>query len=185
MNATIDSRHQRPAMHHRASASVVLPRVDARFLPRVVLLLALVLLLSLGLRQLSTPDVVPVTAPATAFSAARAMEQLRVLAAEPRAIGSPGHANAQEYLVDQLRSLGLEPEVQLASVGEPGQEGTEGVVAARVSNIIARLPGTDSTGRSRLTRTMTAALQAPVRAMPARAWSRRWRRCALSWLVLR
>jgi hypothetical protein len=123
-----------------------MPRIDARLLPRIALLIVLALFGALGMRQLSTPGVVPATAPATEFSAARAMEHLRVIAADSRAVGSPGHASAQQYLIAELRSLGLDPEVQTTSVAMPGEGGDGGVLAGTVSNIIARVPGTDSTG---------------------------------------
>jgi acetylornithine deacetylase/succinyl-diaminopimelate desuccinylase-like protein len=94
--------------------------------------------------QLRTPDVTPVSAPPAEFSAQRAMAHLRVIAAEPRPIGSPAHAAVRQYLLDQLRALGLEPQVQTTS--SVVSEGEEGFRAGVVNNVYARVPGTDSTG---------------------------------------
>ncbi|HMM41244.1 MAG TPA: M28 family peptidase [Thermomicrobiales bacterium] len=113
-------------------------------LPPLALLATMAVLLWLGLRPLGTPDVVPADAPATEFSAARAMEHLRVIAAEPRVIGSPGNIAARQYLIDQIRALGLEPEVQTTT--SVVSEGREGFRAGVVNNVIVRVPGTASTG---------------------------------------
>jgi hypothetical protein len=59
---------------------------------------------------------VPATAPAGEFSAERAMHDLQVVAAEPHPIGSPRNTVVRDYLVDQIRALGLAPEIQKATV---------------------------------------------------------------------
>jgi hypothetical protein len=93
------------------------------------------------------PAVVPASAPATAFSAQRALAHVRVIAAEPHPLGSPQHDAAVAYLVEQLRGLGLEPQVQVSSVAAPAYDfAGASIPAARVQNVVARLPGTDSTG---------------------------------------
>jgi len=89
------------------------------------------------------PPVVPATAEADEFSAERARAHLRELTREPRPVGSAAHARARGYLVGVLRELGLEPELQQAT----GLRRTGDMLrAAAVSNIMARLPGTDSSG---------------------------------------
>jgi hypothetical protein len=128
------------------SGSLALPRLGPLVLPRLTLLLVLALLVWAGLQQLSTPAVVPASAPATEFSAARAMEQLWVIAAEPRAVGSSGHKATREYLIAQLNALGLDPQVQVTSIAVAGEDGAEGFGAGYVYNIVARIPGTNSTG---------------------------------------
>jgi hypothetical protein len=75
-------------------------------------MLALLLAVAAGMFQLTTPAVAPRTAPQTAFSAARAMQHLEEIAREPHPIGSPAHARVRDYLVAQLRSLGLHTQVQ-------------------------------------------------------------------------
>ncbi|MGM0557840.1 MAG: hypothetical protein ACQEVA_15755 [Myxococcota bacterium] len=39
------------------------------------------------------------------------MEDLRVLAAESRAVGMPGHKKARDYLVAQMEALGLDAQI--------------------------------------------------------------------------
>ena len=144
----------RPATwNHQQSASIRRPRAGTadvprltKWLPHVALLLALLLLTWVGFQQLSTPSVVPATASATEFSAERAMDHLRVIAARPRSVGSPGYLAAQTYLVEQLRALGLDPRVQTTAVVLPAEAGEEGFAGATVHNIVARLPGTDNSG---------------------------------------
>lgn len=70
-------------------------------------------------------------APATEFSAERAIEHIRVIATEPRPIGSPAFLEARDYVLSQLKDLGLEIEPQ--SVPEYG-----------VENIVARMEGAGS-----------------------------------------
>jgi hypothetical protein len=112
---------------------------------RLGLLLALALLLWLGALQLVPPPVVPSTAPPTSFSAERAMADLRVIAAAPRPAGAQGHGAARHYLLEQLSALGLSPEIQVAPavIRFPGSPAFSG---ARVQNVIARIPGTQSSG---------------------------------------
>ncbi|WP_434041932.1 MULTISPECIES: M20/M25/M40 family metallo-hydrolase [Sorangium] len=117
----------------------------ARWSPGLAVALALVALVALRIAQLGRPpDVAPASAPPEAFSAERAREHLARIAAEPRPTGTAAHRRAREYLLARLAELGVQAEVQRASVlsrqwGLPYD-------AARVENVVARLPGADSTG---------------------------------------
>jgi hypothetical protein len=71
-------------------------------------------------------------APATAFSAARAMADVRVIAREPHPVGSPANARVRDHLLARLTALGLAPAVQR---GERS--------GVRVENVIGVLPGSD------------------------------------------
>ena len=82
------------------------------------------------------PAVIPASAPATEFSAERALAHVRVIAQRPHPIGSADNARIREYLIGQLRSLGLEPQVQEAT-----GIGTRYPEAGYVRNVLARLPG--------------------------------------------
>jgi len=73
----------------------------------------------------------PATAPDNRFSAARAFKHLDVIAAIPHPEGSPAQIAVQDYLLQSLRGLGLEPEVQKVYGAE---------------NVIVLLPGNSSTG---------------------------------------
>jgi len=95
--------------------------------------------------QVQPPAPVPASAPPTEFSSERAMEQLRAIAQKPHPTSSLENARVRDYLVDQLQALGLNPQVQTATVVryEPKLRGP--AVAATVNNVLARLPGTAST----------------------------------------
>ncbi len=94
-----------------------------------------------GYRTLPAP--MPANAPDTTFSSARAMTHLVEIARRPHPTGSPAHTQVRDYLLERLRALGLEPEVQTATslVGQG-----DFVRAATVRNIVARIPGTASSG---------------------------------------
>jgi hypothetical protein len=89
------------------------------------------------------PPVIPASAEAGAFSAERARVHLRELTRSPRPIGSAAHAEVRAYLLDALRQLGLDPELQHATgVRRSGDT----IRAAALVNIVARLPGVASSG---------------------------------------
>jgi Peptidase family M28 len=96
----------------------------------------LIALVWAGVVGIAPPAVVPETAPPGEFSAGRAMTHLRVIAAHPHPVGSPENQKVREYLVAQLESLGLHPEVQEATAVGGGH-----LIAARVYNIVARKAG--------------------------------------------
>ena len=100
----------------------------------------LLLLIVVALRGLRAPDPVPATAPPEEFSAGRAMMYDQVVARTPHPIGSPANDAVRQYLMDQLTDLGLKPAV-FSSVGISNGDG---VSAAFVQDIVARLPGTSS-----------------------------------------
>ena len=67
----------------------------------------------LTIALISPPRPLPVDAPATEFFAGRAMQDLEVIAREPHPMGpSPAHAAVRDYLLAQIRLLGLDPQVQ-------------------------------------------------------------------------
>jgi putative ATP-binding cassette transporter len=86
-------------------------------------------------------------APAAAFSAERAMQHLKVIAARPHPSGSAAQAEVRDYLVKTLRDAGLEPEVQESFVVTQ-QRRTH--VLANAQNVVARLRGTGPSGRKAL-----------------------------------
>ncbi|SCG54761.1 M28 family peptidase [Micromonospora inositola] len=113
---------------------------------------ALAALLAVGagvLVDLRTPTPRPADAPASDFSAERAYRNVQVVAARPHVAGSPANDRVREHLVGVLRGLGLETDVQDAVAPEAGQlsGAAGGATLARVRNVVARLSGTDPTGR--------------------------------------
>ncbi len=77
------------------------------------------------------------------FSASRAQRHVEQLAIEPRPMGSAAIEQAREVIVDELRQMGLDPELQ--AIEAPDYYGIEGG-PVEVVNVMARIPGSSSTG---------------------------------------
>ncbi|HJX96182.1 MAG TPA: hypothetical protein VJ324_11225, partial [Candidatus Acidoferrum sp.] len=92
-----------------------------------------------ALSYLVPPAVVPGSASATNFSAERAIEHLKVIAREPHPTGSIANTRTRDYIVEQLRFLGLKPEVQKSVSTTPWDIGGAPYSAGTVENVIARL----------------------------------------------
>lgn len=108
-------------------------------------MVCLLVLIVAGLSVWSTvPGTVPETAAPEDFGAHRAMDQVEVVAAEPRLPGEPAHREARERLVDEFDQLGWQTEVH-DSIGM-NSSGSPIVPMAAVANFVATLPGTDPTG---------------------------------------
>jgi acetylornithine deacetylase/succinyl-diaminopimelate desuccinylase-like protein len=111
----------------------------------VAALLALVALLVLAWALQRPPAPAPVTAPPTEFSAARAYADLRQIAGGgPTPIGSAGGDAIRHHLVTALSAAGFTVEVQTGLGSRTFRSTT---VAGRVQNVIATLPGHNSTGQ--------------------------------------
>ncbi len=83
------------------------------------------------------PPPVPRAAPASQFSASRAMRYVQTVAAQPHAIGAPRQTVVRDTITAWLRSFGLVPEVHPVEL----VSSVDNHVAARVFDIVARLPG--------------------------------------------
>jgi hypothetical protein len=112
--------------------------------------LAAILLGSTLLAILATtpPGPKPADAPSDQFSAARAMEDIRVIASEPHPTGSEANAKVRAYIIERLEGLGLAvtttthelPEYSLGRLGRWGADISE---PPPIVNIIATIPGKD------------------------------------------
>jgi acetylornithine deacetylase/succinyl-diaminopimelate desuccinylase-like protein len=81
----------------------------------------------------------------TEFSAGRAMQDLAVIAQEPHPMGvSQAHAEVRDYLLSEIRALGLEPQVQETMGVRTLQPGW--LLGGAVENILVRVPGRDPDG---------------------------------------
>ena len=112
-------------------------------------LLSFVFILLVAIAALSylvLPAVVPASAPATDFSVERAIEHLKVIAREPHPTGSIANARVRDYLVEQLKQEGLEPQIQRTGVASLMEDFPGPYGAGTVENILARLKGSNSTG---------------------------------------
>lgn len=89
-------------------------------------------------------------APAGTFSAARAAEHVREIAAAPRPTGSAAHTEAREYLVRTLTGLGIGTRVHTGAAASHRPDlsptGADSRYAGlRLENVVGRIPGTAST----------------------------------------
>jgi hypothetical protein len=96
-----------------------------------------------ALRPAVAPTPHGASAPAADFSAQRAMTHVRFLAEQPRPLASAANAEARQYILDQLRGMGLQPEVQTATAQKTiiDRRHNARVVLGVVNNIVVRLPG--------------------------------------------
>src|SRR4029450_12377455 len=90
------------------------------------------------------PRARPASAPVDQFSAARAFAHVERVGAATHVTGSKANDEVRDYLVATLRGMGLRTEVQDAVGAEPAGRLR---AMARVRNVLAVRPGTDSTGR--------------------------------------
>lgn len=113
---------------------------------RLATVLGLLALAAVSVARLNrTPRPIPATAPDTMFSADRAMRHVDEIGVRPHAMGMPDHDRVRDYIVSQLVTLGLKPQLQTTTA-----VGTRYQSAGRVQNIIAWLPGSNSGGKSLL-----------------------------------
>jgi hypothetical protein len=113
-------------------------------LKRIGVAVGLLVLFAISILRIARPpSAVPSTAPDTVFSAERAMKHVEQIAQRPHPMGTADHARVRDYIVGQLSALALSPQIQEATA-----IGTRYRQAGRVQNILARLRGSDSLGKS-------------------------------------
>src|SRR5204863_9778946 len=100
--------------------------------------LGLILTGGLALYGTRPPPTVKASAPADVFSAERAMAHLAQIAKKPHPIGSDEAVRVREYLVEQLRALGGEVQVEQAT---GTVQYARNLHACLVNNIVASAPG--------------------------------------------
>jgi hypothetical protein len=109
-------------------------------------LVVISLLTILALRSLVPPVALPATAALSVFSADRAADHLKAIAREPHPTGSTENVRVRNYIVEQLKSLGLEPQVQKAVSSTTWDIGGAPYGSGTVQNVMARLQGTNNRG---------------------------------------
>ena len=114
-------------------------------IPGLVLIALLLALAALALLPGRLPDVRDAPAEAGEFSAERALRHVEQIARAPHPVGSAEHDRVRDYLLAELRALGLDPHVQ-AGTGRMNEYGME--TLGRVENIVARLRGSDPSGKA-------------------------------------
>jgi hypothetical protein len=104
----------------------------------------LILIAFLAIRSIAPPTAVDENAPATEFSAARAMHDVREIAKKLHPLDSAENVRVREYLVARLRELGANPELQTTTVARHSPFGPD--TWAVVNDLVAKVPGTRATG---------------------------------------
>jgi hypothetical protein len=107
----------------------------------VVIILILALIIT-GLFHAIPPEPLPVSVSASIFSSARAMSTVRQIEQKPHPIGTSENARVRNYLVAELKALGLETRIQTAlGINKSDQDGSVGVVYNVLVRVPGRLPG--------------------------------------------
>ncbi len=110
---------------------------------------SLALALLIGVASLQSPRPVDARAPATAFSAERAMVDVRELAQRPHPVGSADHARVRDYLMRRMTALGLETSTQTGPISRGSARylrrmgGDPEAANFTAVNLIGVLPGRD------------------------------------------
>ena len=117
---------------------------DPGFVTGPVTFALLILVALLVVRGTEPPPAGDDKTPLTQFSSARAMRDVREIAARPHPVASRDNDRVREYLLARLRELGADPQVQTAVAARHNRTGPD--VWATVHNVVARIRGTARTG---------------------------------------
>ena len=113
----------------------------------VLLLAALAAAIGLAVATSQSPRPAPLSTPVNAFSAERAMPDVRRIAARPHPVGTVEHALVQAYLLGRMTDMGLAPTLQAgvlspAAIARMERRGDD-ARGLRAVNIVGVLPGRD------------------------------------------
>ena len=108
---------------------------------------SLALALLIAVLTLQSPRPVPASAPATAFSAGRAMADVREIARRPHPVGSTDHIRVQTLLLQRMAALGLQTSTQTGPLSPEAVRRIErdgrSASGLELTNLIGVLPGRD------------------------------------------
>ena len=120
---------------------------ELRHLSRLTGSITFAILIILGwltIRSIEPPAAVDENAPATEFSAERAMRDVREIAKKPHPLGSAENDRVREYIAGRMAELGLKPTTETATVARHNRMGPD--TWAVVKNLVAKIPGTSPAG---------------------------------------
>ncbi len=108
---------------------------------------SLALALLIAVLTLQVPAPVGAGAPATAFSAERAMIDVREIAQRPHPVGSADHARVRDLLLQRMAALGLQTSTQAGALSPRAVQRLEreggSANGIELTNLIGVLPGRD------------------------------------------
>ena len=92
-----------------------------------------------------SPEPVAATAPASAYSAARAMADDQVMSKAPHPVGSTANFAVRDHLVARMTAIGLNPKIQHeVAFRKVGRAKTPVYEGATIENVIGVIPGADA-----------------------------------------
>lgn len=112
--------------------------MDKKTGQRVALFIFLIFTVWLSFYVIRPPDPKPESADPATFSAERAFKHIQQIAQKPHPLGTAANDSVRNYIVNQLKKLGLEPTIQ-EGVGKRLRG-----VAGYTKNIITKMEGQDS-----------------------------------------
>ncbi|HWQ87977.1 M20/M25/M40 family metallo-hydrolase [Brevundimonas sp.] len=108
---------------------------------------SLALALLIAALTLQSPRPAPASAPATDFSAQRAMADVREIAQRPHPVGSADHARVQAVLLQRMAALGLQTSTQPGPLSPEAVRRIErdgrSATGIELTNLVGVLPGRD------------------------------------------
>ncbi len=108
---------------------------------------SLALALLIAVLTLQVPSPAGVGAPASAFSAGRAMADVREIARRPHPVGSADHARVRAVLLQRMAALGLQTSTQAGALSPAAVRRFEresgSAAGVELTNLIGVLPGQD------------------------------------------
>lgn len=126
------------------------PRV-VRLWPRLATAVFLIVVGGMALVAGQPPRALPADAPPEVFSATRAMKHVEAIARGPHPLGSAAVEPVCAYVIDELKRLGLEAEIQRPrDARERGSASGSRPSRSDVVNIVARWRGTGPAGKKAL-----------------------------------
>lgn len=127
-------------MNSKPASSTIQPGPSSSsFISALVAWSLIILLAALAIYELKPPNPLPASSPQDEFSAERALAHVRAIAQVPHPIGTRANAEARAYVLSQLASLGMNPQVAPALAT---RKGNTFVIVANAQNIVGRLAGT-------------------------------------------
>lgn len=131
-----------PPVHSSEVTSPTFSWLKSELVVGLLMLVTLLVITGLSIQQLNPPAVLDNNTPLTEFSADRAMKHLASIARTAHPMGAPEHADVRRYIVQELSTLGLNPEVQETTIVD--RTWANPFWAATVHNVVATLKGTDN-----------------------------------------
>lgn len=93
----------------------------------------------LSLFQFNSPATLSINTPIVEFSSVLAMKHLQVIAQKPHPIGSAENVKVHDYIINQIKVLGLVPEIQQTTVVNPKWDVP--YIGGTVQNVLIRIKG--------------------------------------------